>query len=86
MKRMHIHVAVEDLNDSIRFYSAMFGNAPRALWSRWVVPDELGRIPLSCRAFLVEDGARRVLIESTRKSCTAPARHTPITIQSRPGR
>src|SRR3984885_10319696 len=26
MKRMHIHVAVEGLNDSIRFYRAMFGN------------------------------------------------------------
>ncbi len=27
MKRMHIHVAVGNLEDSIRFYSAMFGNA-----------------------------------------------------------
>src|SRR6187455_474621 len=43
---------------------AMFGNAPRALWSRWIEPDELGRIPLSCRAFLVEDAERRVLIET----------------------
>lgn len=43
---------------------AMFGNAPRALWSRWASPDELGRIPLACRAFLVEDGERRVLLET----------------------
>ncbi|ASL43716.1 Cadmium-induced protein CadI [Burkholderia sp. AD24] len=27
MKRMHIHVAVENLSDSIRFYRTMFGNA-----------------------------------------------------------
>ena len=27
MKRMHIHVAVENLSESIRFYRAMFGNA-----------------------------------------------------------
>lgn len=27
MKRMHIHVAVENLSDKIRFYSAIFGNA-----------------------------------------------------------
>jgi hypothetical protein len=27
MKRMHIHVAVENLGDSIRFYRAMFGDA-----------------------------------------------------------
>ncbi len=43
---------------------AMFGNAPRALWSRWLAPDELGRVPLACRAFLVDDGEKRVLIET----------------------
>ena len=43
---------------------AMFGNAPRALWQRWVAPDELGRIPLACRAFVADDGARRILIET----------------------
>lgn len=43
---------------------AMFGNAPRPLWSRWASPDEQGRIELVCRAFLVEDGERRVLLEA----------------------
>ncbi|HEY0464015.1 MAG TPA: MBL fold metallo-hydrolase [Polyangiaceae bacterium] len=43
---------------------AMFGNAPRALWSRWAAPDEAGRIALACRALLVEDGARRILFET----------------------
>lgn len=42
----------------------MFGNVPRALWSKWCPPDEQGRIDLSCRCFLVEDGARRILIET----------------------
>ncbi|MBW2377823.1 MAG: MBL fold metallo-hydrolase, partial [Deltaproteobacteria bacterium] len=28
---------------------AMFGNAPRALWRKWVEPDQLNRIPLACR-------------------------------------
>lgn len=42
----------------------MFGNAPRALWSRWAPPDELGRVALECRAFLVEDGEKRVLLET----------------------
>lgn len=42
----------------------MFGNAPKALWSRWCPPDELGRIGLACRALLVEDGARRILLET----------------------
>jgi len=43
---------------------AMFGNAPRALWSRWAAPDEAGRIPLACRALLVEDASRRILFEA----------------------
>lgn len=42
----------------------MFGNVPRSLWSRWAAPDEQGRIALACRAFLVEDGVRRVLLET----------------------
>lgn len=43
---------------------AMFGNAPRALWQRWCLPDDLGRIALSCRSFLVEDGHQRILLEA----------------------
>ncbi len=44
---------------------AMFGNAPRPLWSRWCPPDELGRISLACRALLVrEDDGRTVLLEA----------------------
>jgi len=43
---------------------SMFGNAPRALWSRWCKPDDLGRIPLSCRAVLVDDGSRKILLET----------------------
>jgi len=43
---------------------AMFGNAPRALWSRWLAPDELGRVELACRALLVEEPGKRTLFES----------------------
>jgi len=43
---------------------AMFGNAPRALWSRWAAPDAAGRIALACRALLVEDASRRILFET----------------------
>jgi glyoxylase-like metal-dependent hydrolase (beta-lactamase superfamily II) len=43
---------------------AMFGNAPRALWARWCPPDEQNRISLACRALLIEDGARRILLET----------------------
>ncbi len=43
---------------------AMFGNAPKALWQRWVKPDAENRIPLACRAFLFEFEGRSILMEA----------------------
>jgi glyoxylase-like metal-dependent hydrolase (beta-lactamase superfamily II) len=43
---------------------AMFGNAPRALWTRWLTPDQHNRVPLACRALLVEEEDRLVLLET----------------------
>ena len=44
---------------------AMFGNVPRAMWEQWIAPDEQHRIPLACRALLVDglDG-KKVLFET----------------------
>ncbi|MCB9765518.1 MAG: MBL fold metallo-hydrolase [Alphaproteobacteria bacterium] len=43
---------------------AMFGNAPRALWERWAMPDERNRIDLACRALLVREPDRNLLFET----------------------
>lgn len=44
---------------------AMFGNAPRAVWSKWLPPDELNRVPLACRALLASPlNGKTVLFES----------------------
>jgi glyoxylase-like metal-dependent hydrolase (beta-lactamase superfamily II) len=43
---------------------AMFGNVPKALWERWIAPDDENRIPLACRCLLVRDGGRTILLES----------------------
>lgn len=43
---------------------AMFGNAPRALWERWMPADALHRIDLGCRALLVREDSRNVLVET----------------------
>ena len=44
---------------------AMFGNAPRAVWSRWLPPDEQNRVPLACRALLVSPlNGKTVLFET----------------------
>ena len=43
---------------------AMFGNAPKAMWERWIPPDERNRIPLACRCLLIRDGKRVILLET----------------------
>ncbi len=43
---------------------AMFGNAPRGMWERWIQPDELHRIPLACRCLVVRDEGRIILLET----------------------
>ncbi|MBI2379341.1 MAG: MBL fold metallo-hydrolase [Gammaproteobacteria bacterium] len=47
---------------------AMFGNAPKAVWSRWAEVDAENRISLACRALLVRESvdgvARNVLLET----------------------
>jgi glyoxylase-like metal-dependent hydrolase (beta-lactamase superfamily II) len=43
---------------------AMFGNAPRPVWEKWLPPDKLGRIPLACRALLIETDNQRILCET----------------------
>lgn len=43
---------------------AMFGNAPKALWQRWMAADEQNRILLGCRALLVREGERNILVET----------------------
>jgi glyoxylase-like metal-dependent hydrolase (beta-lactamase superfamily II) len=44
---------------------AMFGNAPKVLWEKWLPPDAQNRIHLSCRALLLQlDNGRHVLLEA----------------------
>lgn len=42
MKRMHVHLGVDDLTASIRFYSTLFGTPPtlaRADYAKWMLED-----------------------------------------------
>ena len=41
---------------------AMFGNAPRVLWSKWAAPDEHNRIELACRALLATGLAGKTVL------------------------
>jgi glyoxylase-like metal-dependent hydrolase (beta-lactamase superfamily II) len=44
---------------------AMFGNAPKPLWQRWITPDSLNRIPMACRCLLMQtDDGQNILFET----------------------
>ncbi|MEM9100911.1 MAG: MBL fold metallo-hydrolase [Pseudomonadota bacterium] len=43
---------------------AMFGNVPKAMWEQWIETDEKNRIPLACRALLVETDTQKILFET----------------------
>lgn len=43
MKRFHVHVAVNDLDRSIAFYSAMFGEQPTVVksdYAKWMLESD----------------------------------------------
>jgi len=44
---------------------AMFGNVPKALWSRWLEPDADNRVELACRALLVEGVNNKLVLFET---------------------
>ena len=44
---------------------AMFGNVPRNLWAKWLVPDGENRLEFACRCLLVQDlDGKTVLFET----------------------
>ena len=47
----------------------LFAHVPRAMWSRWVDVDDLGRVKLAGRCLLVEDTSRRILVETGPGMC-----------------
>ena len=52
MKRFHIHVGVEKLDESIRFYSALFGAEPvktKTDYAKWLLDDPRVNFAISTR-------------------------------------
>lgn len=52
MKRLHVHISVEDLAGSIRFYSALFGAEPtvaKADYAKWMMDDPRVNFAISAR-------------------------------------
>jgi catechol 2,3-dioxygenase-like lactoylglutathione lyase family enzyme len=52
MKRFHVHVHVDDLKQSIRFYSALFGVEPAVIkpdYAKWMLEDPRVNFAISAR-------------------------------------
>jgi len=52
MKRFHVHVGVDDLQKSIRFYSSVFGAEPSVVkddYAKWMVDDPRINFAISAR-------------------------------------
>lgn len=52
MKRMHLHVNVDDLNQSIAFYSVLFGAKPAVVkddYAKWMMEDPRLNFAISAR-------------------------------------
>ena len=53
MKRFHVHVSVHDLQQSIRFYSALFGAEPDVTkddYAKWMLDDPRVNFAISARS------------------------------------
>jgi len=64
MKRLHVHVSVNDIEDSVRFYSALFGVAPVVLkddYAKWMLEDPRANFAISRRG--ADPGIRHLGIQ-----------------------
>ena len=53
MKRMHLHIGVDNLDESIRFYTALFGVKPmkrKPDYAKWLLEDPHVNFAISTRA------------------------------------
>jgi catechol 2,3-dioxygenase-like lactoylglutathione lyase family enzyme len=53
MKRLHVHVAVENIEDSIRFYSHLFASEPTVRkddYAKWMLEDPRVNFAISARS------------------------------------
>jgi catechol 2,3-dioxygenase-like lactoylglutathione lyase family enzyme len=65
MKRLHVHVAVKDLEESLRFYSQLFAAEPtvrKADYAKWMLEDPRVNFAISQRG--LEPGVQELGIQA----------------------
>jgi hypothetical protein len=59
MKRLHVHVSVEDITQSVRFYSTLFAAEPAVTepdYAKWMLDDPRVNFAISTLQRLAEEG------------------------------
>ena len=69
MKRFHMHMAVADIEQNVRFYSTLFGMAPTVLkpdYAKWMLEDP-------CINFAISKRGAKSSNLGLKAACCAPA-------------
>lgn len=89
MKRLHVHVAVDNLADSIKFYSGMFAAEPTVVKSdyvKWMLDDPRVNFAISQRGLDAGLNHLGIQVESADELAEMEARlsklHSPVVEQS----
>lgn len=85
MKRLHVHVGVDNLDQSVAFYSALFGSEPsitKSDYAKWMLEDPRVNFAISCKegaakgvehlGIQVEDGAELADVYGRLKKAGGP--------------
>jgi catechol 2,3-dioxygenase-like lactoylglutathione lyase family enzyme len=81
MKRLHVHVSVDNLDNSIKFYSGMFGTEPtvvKADYAKWMLEDPRINFAISHRGAEAGLNHLGIQVESTSELRDMQARLTPL--------
>lgn len=77
MKRLHVHVAVRDLDESIRFYSKLFDAAPvvtKPDYAKWLLEDPRVNFAISARGAAAGVRHLGIQVENTKDLAAVTAR------------
>lgn len=90
MKRFHVHVSVESLQDGVRFYSAMFGQQPTVAkddYAKWMLDDPRVNFAISNRSTKRGVDHLGIQVESSEElaSMEANLHHASDTVQTQSG-
>jgi len=81
MKRLHVHVAVADLEASIRFYSALFAAEPTSVkgdYAKWMLDDPRVNFAISTRSPVKGLNHLGMQVESAEELAEMHARLEPL--------